>query len=433
MRTAQESTRESKQAPRPAPEPHAVTPKQAKRRQPKVSKAQTLSARRQADRDRRAQRRAGAMRKHELRRQYKFRVKVVRLDRQLRAQVSVQRASELTLAHYQPTTSGDFPLCASSIRQWHRLAEQAGFGALRPQSTRPHTIHHQVPEVVVGIIFTLRRLFGWGGHRIAAELKAWEIGQVSGQTVYHIFARWGLPVKGSALQGRADGIAYQRYEKSRANIQWHMDLKHTTWSDGRPVYSCILMDDYARYALAAGAGASATTAWVAQIAQATIQRCGRPEQIVSDNGREFGSVWEDSRPKFGQLLAESGVAHVKCAPHYPQGNGKAEAFIKTLDREVLAGHTFGTLQELQGALDRYLTYYNNYRLHSALGWQPPVSRYTGQAMTIKGLAGIPGLEPMATDPKYAPSYCDPPVEINARTAGKARALEIWQEPVSVAG
>jgi hypothetical protein len=53
-------------------------------------------------------------------------------------------------------------------------------------------------------------------------------------------------------------------------------------------------------------------------------------------------------------------------------------------------------------------------------------------MTIKGLAGIPGLEPMAADPKYAPSYCDPPVEINARTAGKARALEIWQEPVSVA-
>jgi len=120
-------------------------------------------------------------------------------------------------------------------------------------------------------------------------------------------------------------------------------------------------------------------------------------------------------------------------PPFPQGNGKAEAFIKTLDRAVLAGHTFGTLQELQVALDRYLTYYNNYRLHAALGWQPPVSRYTGQAMTIKGLAGIPGLEPLATAPKYAPSYCDPPVEINARTAGKARTQEIWQEPVSVAG
>ena len=99
---------------------------------------------------------------------------------------------------------------------------------------------------------------------------------------------------------------------------------------------------------------------------------------------------------------------------------------------MLRRGTFDTLADLQAALDRYLTYYNNYRLHSALGWKPPVSRYTGQAMTIKGLAGIPGLEPMAADPKYAPSYCDPPVEINARTAGKARALEIWQEPVPIA-
>jgi len=34
-----------------------------------------------------------------------------------------------------------------------------------------------VPDVVVGIIFTLQRLFGWGGHRIAAELKGREIVQ----------------------------------------------------------------------------------------------------------------------------------------------------------------------------------------------------------------------------------------------------------------
>ncbi|GEM_PF-1468877 len=48
---------------------------------------------------------------------------------------------------------------------------------MRPKSKRPHTIHYLVPDVVVGIIFTLQRLFGWGGHRIAAELKGREIVQ----------------------------------------------------------------------------------------------------------------------------------------------------------------------------------------------------------------------------------------------------------------
>jgi hypothetical protein len=69
-----------------------------------------------------------------------------------------------------------------------------------------------------------------------------------------------------------------------------------------------------------------------------------------------------------------------------------------LDRELLRGGTFDSLADLQAALERYLTYYNNCRLHSALGWQPSVLRYAGQAMRIKGLAGIPGLEPMAANP-----------------------------------
>ena len=426
------TVQEPKPASKPEPKPKPASPQSSKRRKPKVSKAQTIGARRRADRARRAQRRVGAARKQELRRQYKFRVKVVRLYRKLREQVSEKRAIELTLARYQPTGPDDFPLCASSIRQWHRLTEKEGIGALRPQSTRPHTIHYQVPQVVVGVIFTLRYLFGWGGHRMAAELQERGIAAVSGQTVYDIFDRLGLSVKVYALKGRSDGIAYQRYQKSRPNAQLHIDLKHTTLSDGSKVFICIIIDDYSRYALAAVAGLAATTEWVTQVAAEAIRRGGRPDELVSDNGREFVAVWEDTLTKFGQLLVEQGIAHLTTAPYYPQGNGKAEAFIQTLTDEVLRRGTFDTLADLQAALDRYLTYYNNYRLHSALGWKPPVSRYTGQAMTIKGLAGIPGLEPMAADPKYAPSYCDPPVEINARTAGKARALEIWQEPASVA-
>lgn len=401
-----------------------ISPQEPTQRKPKVNKAQTYSGRRRADRCRRVQQRVRTIRRQEMHRQYKFRVKVVRYYWQLRKQVSEKRAIELTLARWQPTEPWHCPLCASSIRQWHRTAEREGFTALRPKSTRPHTIHYQVPEVMVGIIFTLRYLFGWGGHRIAAELKARQIGQVSGRTVYKLFDRLGLPVQIYALKARSDGIAYRRYEKDRPNAQWHIDLKHTTLSDGSKVYICLIIDDYSRYALAAVAGTAATTEWVTQVARETIRRCGRPEEMVSDNGREFVSVWEDCLTKFGQLLAEHAIAHLQCAPYYPQGNGKAEAFIKILDRELLMGRTFATLEELQAALDRYLVYYNNYRRHSALDWQPPVRRYAGRAMTIRGLAGILGLEAMAADPRWGASYCDPPPEITPFTAQKARALVV---------
>jgi len=68
--------------------------------------------------------------------------------------------------------------------------------------------------------------------------------------------------------------------------------------------------------------------------------------------------------------------------------------------------------------------YNNYRLHSALGWKTPASRYTGRAMTLRGLAGIPGIEPMAAKPEYGPAYCDPPFEIVPFTAQRTGALAI---------
>lgn len=59
---------------------------------------------------------------------------------------------------------------------------------------------------------------------------------------------------------------------------------------------------------------------------------------------------------------------------------------------------FRVVEEMQADLDRFLIY-NNYRLHSSLGWKAPVTRFTGRVVGICGLAGILGLEPMAADPQ----------------------------------
>jgi transposase InsO family protein len=186
-----------------------------------------------------------------------------------------------------------------------------------------------------------------------------------------------------------------------------------------------LIDDYSRYALAAVASTTPSTDWVTLITQEVIRRCGQPAELVSDNGREFVSVWEDTLTQFGQLLKDHHIEHLKCAPYYPQGNGKGEAFHKTLKRELLSKRTFDTLDELLVALDEFLTYYNNYRHHSAIDWQTPALRYTGRSIAIHGLAGIPDIEAMAADPRWGESYCDPPIEIAPSTAQNARAIVPW--------
>ena len=394
-----------------------------KKRKKKVSKAQTLAGRRRADKARREGNRPKAKRKREKHRAFKFRVKVVRLYRDLKQRLPEKTAAQLVLEKYGPTEDWHFKLSVSTIRRWHRLVgDKHNYAALRPKSTRPQTIHYQVPSLVVGIIFVLRRQLGWGGHRIAAELQQRGIWQVAGQTVYNIFDRLGLSVKTYALKGRSDGISYRRYEKKKPNAQWHIDLKQTKLSDGTTVYICVLIDDYSRYALATVAGFNKTSRWVTSVAHQAFSLAGHPSELVSDNGTEFASVWEESLTEFGKLLLEKDILHRTTAAYYPQGNGKAEAFIKTLDRELLCRHTFESLEQLQSALDRYLVYYNNYRLHSGLGWQTPASRYTGCAISVTGLAQIPGLEPMAAHPTYAPSTVDPPIPITPLTATKFRAI-----------
>ena len=405
-----------------------VKQKEQAKRKAKVYKGLVLAHRRQMDRARRArQRRERREHTWQRQREFRFRVKVVCYFYKLRERgVSEKRAVELTLDKYRPRKEGDFRLSASTIRNWVRQVSRANGDrkVLRPKSRRPKHITFRVPDRVVGIIFTLRHQLGWGGHRIAAELKERGIAKISGRTVYKIFDRLGLPVRVYALKGKSDGIAYRRYEKNRPNAQWHIDLKQTCLADGTKVYVCIIIDDYSRYALAAVVGLEKTTEWTARVTEQTVGKGGTPDEIVTDNGREFTSGWEDVLTKFGQLLVELDIKHVTTTPYYPQGNGKAEAFIRTLNRELLKRQTFETVEELQAALDRFLIYYNNYRLHSSLGWKAPVTRFTGRVVGICGLAGILGLEPMAADPKWGPSSCNPPIGITPTTTRDRQALAL---------
>jgi transposase len=181
-----------------------------------------LARRRQWDRARRERR------EHHRRtqREFRFRVKVVRHFHRLRGQgESEQWVVELSWDKYRPGQEGDLRLSQSTIRNWVRQVKRAqgNYSVLRPKSRRPRTIKLRIPAQVIKIIFTLRHQLGWGGHRIAAELKERDVAQISDQAVCNIFERLGLPVKIYVLKAKSESIAYRKYEKKRPNAQWHID------------------------------------------------------------------------------------------------------------------------------------------------------------------------------------------------------------------
>jgi len=262
--------------------------------------------------------------------------------------------------------------------------------ALKPIPPGPKTPTYRIEVAHQLLVVTLRTLLGWCGQRIAAELARRAICSLSHPSVYRIFKRYHMKVRTYHPQGIRSGIDYQRWERDQANDLWHVDFKGPIQLGDVKLYLFVIEDDYSRYVLDVHVGfdCSADTA-IAQV-QPAIPRYGVPRQLMSDNGRAFTSVWEDVDHRFDQALRPYGIEHRLIPPYYPEENGKVEAFIKILSHEaltVLVDHV-DSPQALQDALNTYVTYYNNYRLHGALSYQPPVKRYLGYAPKVRGLAEI---------------------------------------------
>jgi transposase InsO family protein len=321
--------------------------------------------------------------------------------------------------------AGEHGTSPSTLRRWDQCHRQGGLKALRPQSKRPQTIHYHLPLWVKGLVVLLRLQHGWGQHRISAELKRRRIYALSHRSVRQILDQHpGVVIRTYHLRGKSNGIAYRRWGRACPNDLWHIDFKGPLrLADGTEAEIVVLLDARSRYCVLCEAQLGAfNTAQTQQACQQAFAQYGLPRQMLSDNGSVFSSRYEGGTTRFSDWLRQQqGIEHIQIQPYYPECNGKAEAFIKTLQRELLSRHSFADLADLQAALDRFVNYYNHYRGHSRLGWQAPVWRYVGQAPAVVGVADIPGLEAMVI-PGLETAPVQPPPEITPPRVAAMRAL-----------
>ncbi len=195
----------------------------------------------------------------------------------------------------------------------------------------------KTPLEVVEVILLFRRRFHWGGNRIAAELKARQIYPISPQGVYNVLRRYRCRTRTYHPVAVRKGILYRRYEAPRKNDLWHLDFAGPfTDADGHKLYALIVIDDYSRFLLDIIVCDSLETQPVCDHLQRLFDQYGKPARIMTDNGRTFTSVWEDGRHRFTDFLHQNGIEHKSIQPLYPEANGKAEAAVKIVKKEVIA-------------------------------------------------------------------------------------------------
>jgi putative transposase len=260
-------------------------------------------------------------------------------------------------------------------RTYYRwLKEEAWARALPAEPVQPVQPYEALAEEKEAVLAYARRHPELRHRELAWRMVDEDVACLSASTVYRILKEADLvcPWRRRAKRRRAE-----EEKATRPDQRWVTDLMQVQVGAGT-YYFVSFMDEYSRYIvhhelLLGVDGVSVSVA--AQAAIETLPRGedGRPRErpeVQSDNGSGFIAR------EFLAVLKEHGLGHHRIKPHCPEENGVIERSFRTL-REALEGEELTNLLEAERVLARLVRWYNEERLHSALGYLPPVVVYRG--------------------------------------------------------
>jgi transposase InsO family protein len=141
-------------------------------------------------------------------------------------------------------------------------------------------------------------------------------------------------------------------------------------------YAHVAVDDHSRYAtveLHASQTGAACVAFTGRVIAAYAEQGTPIQRILTDNGTGYRSH------AFAALLRHHGIRHIRTRPYTPRTNGKAEAFIRILQREWAYAFIYPTSHHRAKALNGYTRWYNTHRPHGGINGHPPISRISHAA------------------------------------------------------
>ncbi len=263
---------------------------------------------------------------------------------------------------------------------WHRYLDE-GAVAFQLRSSRPHRSPRRTPRRLERRIERIRRR-----DQVGPRAIGWALG-IARSTAYAVLRRLGL---GHLQVFREPRRTFRRYERPVPGDLVHIDTKKLPrlgaglghrFADRASavrhrgigsVYEHVLVDDRTRVSYRETLPSETADAVADFLVRglAHFRALGvTVRQLMSDNA--FSYVHGQ---RFAQILAERGISHITTPPYTPRWNGKAEAFIKIMLREVAHARPYRSEADRERAFRRFDHRYNFVRRHGEIGGLTPMQR-----------------------------------------------------------
>jgi len=211
-------------------------------------------------------------------------------------------------------------------------------------------------------------------HReMAWQMVDEDVAYLSSSTVYRILREADLVHRWERCQER------QRRERegaTQSDERWQSDLRYVRVG-GRWYYLITFADEYSRYIVHHELLRWMDGDSVSLAAQAAVETLpeGKHPVIQTDHGSGYISR------EFKFVLSQKGIGHHLIHPHCPEENGLIERIQRTLGErieEYELEHDTQAREVVRGII----RWYNEERLHSAIGFLRPMDRYRGEPEKI---------------------------------------------------
>ena len=150
------------------------------------------------------------------------------------------------------------------------------------------------------------------------------------------------------------------------------------------VYLAVILDGFSRKVVGWKLDRTLTSHLATEPLEAAIASRRPPAGLVhhSDRGIQYASA------DYVEILKKHGIVPSMSRPANPYDNASCESFIKTLKREEIYANEYENLEDLRDHIEQFIEqYYNQKRLHSALGYRSP-EEFEQQAKSVSEAASL---------------------------------------------